>query len=226
VAYFSGRPDPRFDPFPNSAILFKDLPIAATFSFYDDHAVLSNREETRAVEFEYERPHLSVIRSLQSGAVSVPLFHLLEQVAANTYTDGELILAIRDFRFPDPSQARIRLRPSTELLRFLIQKAQPDDALALEQESVAVQIATPVVCTDPSPNVARITSALDFREKMWRAGVSKPPPPSIEMEKTDAVPTVLKLVPLREPVRLPGAIADAFTRFPAAAKLSENKRKS
>jgi hypothetical protein len=208
------------------AVLFSDLPIAATFSFYDDHAVISNRDETRAVEVEYQPPHLAIMQSLQSGSVSVALFHLLEQLAANTYRDGGLILAIRDCRYPEPTETRIRLRPSAELLRFLIQRAQPGEALALEQERIAVRMANPVVCTDPSPDVARVASALDFREKVWQARVSKPPPPPIEIEKPNTVPTVVKLVPLREPVRLPRAIADAFARFPGAAKLSENIRKS
>jgi hypothetical protein len=225
VAYFSSRSDPRFDPFPTPAVLFRDVRIAATFSLYDDHAVLSNRDDTRAVEFEYQLPNLPIMQSLQSGAVGVALFHLLDHVAANAYRDGELVVAVRDLRGTEPSEARIRLRPGAELLRFVVQRAQPDEALALEQESAAVQIATPVVCTDPSPDVARIASVLDFRHKMWHAAATKSPPPPIEIERPDTVPNVLKLVPLREPIRLPRAIADAFARFPGTAKLSENKRK-
>jgi hypothetical protein len=226
VAYFSGRSDPRFDPFPESSLLVSDRPTAATFSLYDDHAVLSNGDDTRAIEFDYRPPHLAIIQSLQSGSVGIALFHLLEQVAAGAFTDGEIIIAIRDFRATDPREVRVRLKPGPELLRFVLQRAQPDESTALEHESTAVRIAAPVVCTDPSPDVARFAAAIDFRKKMWQNPGNTPMQPPVEIERPDAVPNVVRLVPLREPVRLPRAIADAFARFPGAAKLSENKRKS
>jgi hypothetical protein len=223
VAYFSGGSDPRFDPFPDSELLLGDRTPVATFSLFDGRAVLSNRDDSRIVEFDYRQPHLAIMQSLQSGAVGIALFRLLEQVAAGAFTDGEIVIAVRDFRASHPCEARVRLRPGTELLRFVVQTNNND---GLEQESAAIRIAAPVVCTDPSPDVARVAAAIDFREKMWQTRRTQQLQPTVEDETTDAVPNVVRLVPLREPVRLPRAIADAFPRFPGAAKFSENKRKS
>jgi hypothetical protein len=58
----------------------------------------------------------------------------------------------------------IKLDVGPEVIAALLQ--QCTEPLEAEREVLMVQ--RPAICTDPSPDVARFQSIMDFRKKMWQ----------------------------------------------------------
>jgi hypothetical protein len=59
----------------------------------------------------------------------------------------------------------VKLEMGVSVLQYLCENASPEEAL--EGEARMVLARRPLICTDPSPDVARVQSILDFRKKMW-----------------------------------------------------------
>lgn len=94
---------------------------------------------------------------------------ILDHLKVTEWENGAIVAEISDFRYEHPHIFKMRLVLSEEAkLQYLKQEfssLKEEDRIRLEQEILT--LANPSICTDPSPDVARVQSSLDMKQKMW-----------------------------------------------------------
>lgn len=179
--YYVTLKDERFDVLTPPRDLFKNVQTALIFTFYEDKFTICGSENNKVIGFTYERLFDPILESLETGIMSkefvtfvVEKFRRMDRIE-----NGHIYVQVVDRRVVPERSYVIPLKAGDDVMRYYI--SQERSALsALERESRYVAARNPVICTDPSPDVARIECMADFRAKMWtphRTGREEPPPP-------------------------------------------------
>jgi hypothetical protein len=229
------RCDPRFDPLSPPPNLFDDFPLGFTVTFRTETFEIASADRTKTVAYGYDRTVAAFIESLEAGLIDRELATLLRKhLHVDAWEEGHVLCQITDFRLAVPVDYRQMLRlTDAAILGAIGDRGRPNRrepgeadrrAPSLETERQTLAITRPCICLDPSPDVARVQSAVDWRRQMWRRKsrlekeqmVVTPPPPPMR-----APPGNITLKPLAGPVVIPDAIYQVLAsggRAPKAGK--------
>ena len=215
---------------------FKDLCCELCFEFYMESYTLKNKITGKSLSFKYDPASDNIIKSLQSGLMSIQLLILIEHFKVKKWYNGNLVCDIIDYRFSPPEKKRILIKISNDTIvniitkkTFSSNKNQTDKdgkekkvplsyEQRLEAESKIITVLHPTICTDPSPDVCRVKSLCDFRQKMWndpnafskRVQVDHY---SLQHQRPNDTETLhkIELHPLKERIIIPDTINNIIT---------------
>lgn len=169
ISYFFDRNFDIFTPPPN--LFLKEYNRGLFFEFYESQFKLISRYESGIVktEFGYDLNMIPILECLETGTITRDLFCLLEKMQVKCYDSGLLLAKCTDFRVQPTKEFLIKLSIGSDVINYFANTRiqNPDEKQKLEFEKEALLLENPVLCTDPSPDVARIYSLLDGRKKMW-----------------------------------------------------------
>jgi hypothetical protein len=156
--------DPRFDCLTPPIGLFKQKELKVILQFYDRSlAVVDGTGRTKSLS--YGRYSLPLLEALETGVMSWDCVACLKKTIDCKFSEGCVLCKCVDNRFSPAREFTTKLEIGAEVVAYF--SRNPGLESALEGERHMCRLRRPIVCTDPSPNVARVQSALDFRKKMW-----------------------------------------------------------
>ena len=179
IAYFTDNMNhPNFDlltPDPEQ-IEMRETNIEVEFC--DEYFSFKHKPTNQLRTYPYSSKVLGFLYALESGIVSFELYKLFNTLAGkndfikNLYKEGKILISIIDFRNkPEPAIYMKELKLSPEILQEYEKDKQPHDVQMKNYYEFCKVFSSynhQNVCTDPSVNVSRFYSCVDFREKMWR----------------------------------------------------------
>lgn len=178
LAYFTGNQnDDRFYPISPPPNLFQNLTVGFEVLFLDKSFVISC-PGSKQFNYPYEDIFLPLFESLESGIINAELELFLEKRKIKNWENGKILCLITDNRFPNPISYKRLLSISYRAIycsaKFGLSSKMPNSQQRrLEVEQKIGVLSHPTICTDPSPNVARAQSILDWRSKMWHSNEVK-----------------------------------------------------
>ena len=157
--------DKRFDPLMPPNDLYKGLKVGFEVFLRNYNFSISPKENLHESAFTsaYHAPFVKFIECLETGLVNKELLKLLNKWNINLYSNGFMICKCHDNREPTEVVSYLKLEIANEC--FISHALDPLNGLEFERKMVLKK--RPLICTDPSPDVARINSIMDFRKKMW-----------------------------------------------------------
>jgi hypothetical protein len=198
------------------------------FEFFDDAFLLRPVDSEAQNVFRYQPHMFAVLECLETRVVSRELAKLLGRLKCN-YENGFVVVRVIDHRPAAPVEHNIALEIGAEVIRHFIEKEMKKDDRrddrrnpivdALQREVHIIQWQRPVICTDPSPDVARVQSVIDFRKKMWlvrrertkESDVARPEP----LKKPENRVMGERIAQTRTRVEIPESLHQLFARFAA-----------
>jgi hypothetical protein len=156
--------DPRFDILTPPKNLFKQRRSNVKFEFFD-HVFSVGYGNNSSVAQEYSSHYFPIIESLETGIMTRNCVLFLKRLIKCDFSNGFVTCQCTDFRFTRVREFTTILAISADALPFVCENHDTEEAL--EREMELLKMWRPIVCTDPSPDVARVQSAYDFRKKMW-----------------------------------------------------------
>jgi hypothetical protein len=226
VVFLATHVDARFDLLTPPDMLFHDFPLGFCANFHNSVLQLTSADDDKKATFPYGQICHPIIDSLETGVVSADLVGLLRKrlaVDPSAWEDGHILCAIADFRVDPPGEFLRMLHVSNDAVAYCEKKHRSASAAqALEGEREILKMLRPVVCLDPSPDVARVQSIVDWRTKLWRrarrlaGGEMELAPPTIRQKET---PQDVLLAPLKRPVVIPETIFQVFTTMPRGLRM-------
>jgi hypothetical protein len=171
VGFFaSDRADDRFDVLTAPPNLFEEIPIGFCATFYDGGFQFALPDGAKPISFDCDPTLYPLVESFETGLVSRELLIVLRkklQIDPSAWEEGRIICQITDFRSTPPTEYRRLLLVADDVVAYCTgQKlAQPQ---LLEGERQVLVLVHPTICIDPSPDVARVQSVIDWRNKMWK----------------------------------------------------------
>ena len=187
---------PEFDPLtPAPDAPDNDLQ-ALRYVFKPDSWILTTAKamdrQRPVFSFGYDASVDDLIEPLVTGAITPSLHRLLEKMRYDGWDRGFVKAIVDDLRYETPhtSVTRLRIGDSASLLEQREFMAANSGDNEIEVERLMLLKSHPDLCTDPSPEVARYWSAVDWRAKMWTPAPprSLPPVPQIEHPPPSDVP--------------------------------------
>lgn len=105
------------------------------------------------------------------------LYTVMQNIGCALLHRGKIACSVADYRLDPPIERIQILTASTEIMMDTLAavNGQTSDEALIKAESEALLASHPVICTDPSPDLARAESVMDWRSKVWRLkGREKP----------------------------------------------------
>ena len=160
--------DQQFDLLTPPAELFSGVRPGLVFDFYDSTFVVSCPESRREPPtFVYRENVFGLLDGLETGRITCEIAQMLDKFDYKSCENGCVIVKVNDFRYETPRTWSMKLEVGDDVVTHsVLQKLSGDEALRCESDLALLR--WPVICTDPSPDVARTESVADFRKKMWR----------------------------------------------------------
>lgn len=125
--------------------------------------------------------------TFSAGFINQSFSKILKKVKMGPFVDGSIIVYIKDIRFMPIREEYMRLKEPPFTPVVLKKNQEPlTKAEVAEYERWKSLSTHRLICTDPSPDVARAMSVMDHRSKMWTSRtIEKPPqkPPSLPTTK-------------------------------------------
>lgn len=176
LGYFiANENDERFDKLTPPPDLYENLRVAFNVSLLDKNFIIFRSDVKKSKDFDfnfsYEKSYIPLIESLESGVIGRELMAILWKLKVNAWEDGRLLCQIVDYRFEEPITYFRILNLSYSAISCLdslsSSKVQSQQQKIENEKQILLRL-YPQICTDPSPDVARAKSYLDWRQKMWR----------------------------------------------------------
>lgn len=112
--------------------------------------------------YKYEHYLFPILEDIENGSISKMLAAILIRYKIG-YTNGKIFTKITDYRIQPETVHYYEL----EVTKDFLLSALPD-IHALDSEKSFNELSCPQICTDPSVDVARFNSMVDWKEKMWK----------------------------------------------------------
>jgi hypothetical protein len=227
------RTDPRFDPLSRPPKLFEEFQIGFFVVFRNDTLEFANADRTRSVAYVYHEPVISLIESLETRVVGRELGSLLrKQLHVSGWDDGHILCHITDYRFGTPVEYRQMLRVTEGAVfatiadrrrqgRRDIDPMDRKNAPGLELEQQVLMLTRRSICVDPSPDVARVQSSVDWRQHMWQRRTRLDTGALVIVPRVREGPPItatIKLEPVPMPIVVPDILFQAITNCTNAVK--------
>lgn len=210
--YCTAMYDERFDQLSRPKGLYSDLHPGIICNLYETEFSISvSKEET--FTYETDERCLSFIKSLETGKLTPESLKYIikKNHDCKHWINGCLICKVIDHRQENPSPIYIKLEISSDVFNTHDFKINFDTERAkLEFERKELLFMKPIICVDPSPDIARIQSAADHRRKMWQNSESQAVASRIQHQQH----STNRLTPKEKAL---GAINDNLRKAEAAA---------
>lgn len=160
LTFFEGYlSDPNFDQLvPDFGLLEKYRP-SLTIDITDKSFKISTFEENHQWTFQLQDQYIPLLQSLENREINQELYLLLTKADLIHWDNGSILALVRDYRGESTQKHVVWLKAAPEVYMTNIH--------GLDEECEIITKMNPTVCTDPSPDVARVFSVLDRRKKMW-----------------------------------------------------------
>jgi hypothetical protein len=193
--------DPRFDSLTPPRDIFDRFQPSILFELFDRDFLVSGSSRLSPQRFSYDVNSAFILEALETGHLTADMCDFVTKFGSCCYEDGFMVCECLDRRFKRELRYRIRLETSQSVFAQYYQSIASGNPLVTEQTVLSVY--RPVICTDPSPDVARAQSVLDFRAKMWQPRErSLRPETSILTRPTTSAATNVKSMEQFKRVRL------------------------
>lgn len=213
VGFFSSTfNDQNFDLLSPPESIYQNLIIGFTIEFCDQYFIITRGEQGESRNFPYHKNLLPLIECFENKEINKELFAILDKLKVENWDHGKILCQIIDYHFEPAYMSKVVMTISDELIPFIINnldKSLIKDENYYESERRLIMLSSPVVCVDPSPDVARLYAMADWRKKMWVRNSPKTEEditpriiPKIEKE----TPSTIKLSPLTAKIEVPIAI--------------------
>lgn len=193
--YITAVSDPRFEPLTPPKDLYSDISIGIICSLLESSYVLSTPHKHHEISFTYENDdqYISFMKCLETGIITPGTLKFLIQKEWNikNWDNGNIICKVVDNRILPQTISYIKLEIGPDALELQnFKPISPEGKLDFERRTLLLR--HPMICTDPSPDVARVESVIDMRKKMWLSGK----PREIERQKQKAQNINKKKLPM------------------------------
>ena len=135
------------------------------FELDRDHFTLSNPTTRKTISFAYHENLIPVLKCLETKCVSPELYEMLKIIDLDLPEEGCFICECLDFRGEEPIESYILLRINLDTILQIIPGNRENDGFEIEKQ--VLLFTRQEICVDPSPDVSRVMSTIDWREKMW-----------------------------------------------------------
>ena len=135
------------------------------FELDSDHFTLSNPTTRKTISFAYDENLIPVLKCLETKCVSPELYELLKIIDLDLPEEGRFICECLDFRTEEPIESYILMRINLDTILQIIPGNRDTDGYEIEKQ--VLLFTRQEICVDPSPDVGRFMSIIDWREKMW-----------------------------------------------------------
>ena len=159
--------DERFDILKPPKKMIDDLNVSFHFQFYPQNFTVTSCASNQVKSFPYNKISKEIFHCIQLGQVSSNLCTLFSQFTSYVWSDGEILVRITDYRIIPPSNFVYSLKISADVIQLISDAKKLHGEAELEYKKNSLLILHPLICTDPSPDVARVQSVFDCRKKMW-----------------------------------------------------------
>ncbi|KAK8866631.1 hypothetical protein M9Y10_009597 [Tritrichomonas musculus] len=188
--YYTAISDPRFEPLTPPKDLYSDIQPGIICNLKEDCYVLSNQHGKKSTSLKYETDLkcLSFMECLETGVISHETLKLLIQNEYNlkNWDNGKIICKVIDDRIQPQKISYVKLEIGPDAIELRNFKTNSTEA-KLEFERRTLLYRRPMICTDPSPDVARVQSVVDTRKKMWLS--DKPKEKERQIQKQQNIKT-------------------------------------
>ena len=167
--YYVSLNDARFDILTPKCKIFADYNISVEVDLFVYVFVVFNpKNQNKKVAFEYNPNIIPLLECLETGVLTKEFCEVSYKLRDNEhfFENGSLICKYCDFRFGANKTVMIKLDSDSSLIINYLKKSASDADLLKQEKRMLLQ-KNPLICTDPSPNVARVKAIVDFRKKMW-----------------------------------------------------------
>ena len=166
--YYTTLKDDSFDVLTPPPDLYGDVTAGLVFNFYDTRFIVQTPgPDKKQLCFSYCENIFGVLKSLETGEITRELALIIDKLDSRAYSSGEIVVTVNDYRYREQERTwHRRLVVGDEVTTQYCQR-EPNELDGLESERQIAIALNPVICTDPSPDVARMQSVRDFRAKMW-----------------------------------------------------------
>jgi hypothetical protein len=162
--YYLALQNPRFDPLTQPPGLLDGEITAFTIRFFPQNFTVSAASLASPVTFPYAPNVAYVFQCLETGILSPEFVTLIRGWGPVPFNHGMLFCECEDHRHSPPRFFRLRMTIGPELVQNACEGVDGDP---LEAEAQMLLLVRPSICIDPSPEVARVQSFIDFRKKLW-----------------------------------------------------------
>lgn len=215
MKYFS---DPNFDVLTPSSSEFLNTHPGIRIELTPTAFIISNPNTNDKKIFEYALNILNLLKPLETKIMTRELFIISSKINCKLWDHGEILCHVIDNRYSTPFEAKIILHVTTGIFQenyFRKLDKQSSEQYNLSQIH-SLLLMEPNICTDPSPNVCRVKSALDWKQKQWickrnlnNSDIYSKKEDPIPFEHTIPLPTLAH--PITN-VQIPDSILDVFSK--------------
>lgn len=176
---FANKTDSNFDILTPPKSLYKDLRPGIEFSFFDNRFIIYNPDlKAKSYSFHYNQHVLPVIIPLETKLMSIELENLIKSLECNRIEHGQILAQVNDYRINQIYFIPIRNLNLAYTYQDTQKKSNSGDKNPVSQITNSdsslfsfnltnLLLQNSEICIDPSPNVSRFHSCLDWHEKMW-----------------------------------------------------------
>lgn len=181
--------DEIFDPLtiPNSC--YDDIKAALFYELNYEGFVLSTQNGVIG-NYHYHPNVFPLLDSLETGIVTPLFYAFLSENKFSGYSEGKIVTQVTDYRFTQPRKSFIFLSIDEKIFQQYIDSKYRhmtnNDRILAEQKTLLMM--NPAICTDPNPDVSRLSSIMDENKKIWKntrqrterefKNIPKPPAPA------------------------------------------------
>ena len=143
---------------------FNNIKPHLRFEFDSDHFTISNPANRKTLSYHYNEKLIPILKCLETKTVNSELYEILKIIHLDLPEEGHFVCECIDFRVEQTYETIILLRIN---LSTMLHNVSGDQAKQKETEQNVLLFSKSQICTDPSPDVSRVMSVFDWREKMW-----------------------------------------------------------
>lgn len=160
--------DKRFDALTIPTTCYEDIKPSLFYEFYEDGVILITHNGPIG-KYKYANDIFPLLEPVETGIITPLLFALLNENRFSGYYEGKFMAQITDFRFDQQRKSFVLMRIDDKIYQYYIESRYNyiSDKQKFQAEQKTLLIKDPVICTDPNPDVARISSMFDNTHKMW-----------------------------------------------------------
>ncbi|EAX94179.1 hypothetical protein TVAG_315850 [Trichomonas vaginalis G3] len=163
LSYFTeSLSNPKFNKLTPDFEIYSDK-TSVEFKFWNDYFTISSKNShENEIPFCYNNNLYPILEDIENGVISKMLFKILRYFKLE-FLDGKVLVAIIDYRSNIEQRHYAELSITPEYFKELTKEYPP-----IIQDKIFTDLTSKEICNDPSPNVARYSSIVDWREKMWK----------------------------------------------------------
>jgi len=206
--------DKRFDLLTPPNDLLSDYQESLTFDFFPQYFSINNSDGSHYVTYSYTHSSLALLECLESEIISPELASIIEKLHITSWNNGSLLCKCTDNRCIPSRVFLIPLTIGQSVIQSKAYKTNQTNIEKMDAEKQLLLLNRPLLCVDPSLDVARANSCLDFRKKLYSPDHTRKPapydPPKLK-EQVKEAPVILTMKPLKEPIVVPEIITSMFS---------------